>query len=214
MALTLHERWVTAQPSTMVEWFVEISRERIAMITHDLGALCDEPVTLVEGPQLLPELLPDGARAIFLLAAEAFRRDAIGRRPFTLSVADLERAQRNRLERDRLLAEHIRAGAADRRLRVIEVDGSRTIEEVARDVGAELGSCEPAPDVTAVRRSENAARARQIRLGVASGEGPEVAPLEPFGCECGRLGCCEIVELAVDRFDARVAAGEAVLAHA
>ena len=213
MALTLDERWVTAEPPQMVAWFVEISRERMAMIADDLGSLPPEPLTLVEGPQLLPELLPDGASAVFLLSTADFRRRAIGERSFTLPVNDPNRALQNRLERDRLLAERVRVGAAERGLRVIEVDGSQDVDGAAREIEPDLPQVEPARDVAAIRRWENMAAARQIRLWVASGEGPAVAPEFPFACECGRVGCCEVVELAVPRFDAHVESGDNVVGH-
>jgi hypothetical protein len=212
MALTLDERWVTADPAQMAEWFVDISRERLAMIYDDLDVLPAIPLTLVEGSQLLPELLPDGVKAVFLLSTAEFQAQAIGDRPFDLPMSDPARALWNRLHRDWLLAERIRRGAVERGLHVIEVDGSRDANRVAQDVESELPRIEPARDLATVRRWENAAVAHQLRLWLASGEGPAVVREYPFACECGRPGCCDTVELAVSRFDEIADSGEAVTA--
>ncbi|MCP9485121.1 MAG: hypothetical protein MSC30_04625 [Gaiellaceae bacterium MAG52_C11] len=202
LARSLDERWVDAEPAQMVDWFVEISRERLALVEEDLAKLPAQPPVLVEGPQVLPELLPASAAAVFLFSTAEFRRRAIGTRPFTLPVSDPERARENRLARDTLLAERIRAAAALRGDRVIDIEPAGDADAVAEIVAAQipehplLGEAERA----AVRRWENDATATQLRLWLASGEGPRELTSYPFACECGRLGCSDRVELAVEAF--------------
>jgi hypothetical protein len=215
MAMSLDERWVAPDPAEMAEWFVDISRERMAMIAEDLDALPDEPLTIVEGPQLFPELLPERACSVFLASTDRFRVETgLATRPFGMPVSDPEAAQRNRVARDRLLSERIRLSAAASCSRVIEVDGSKTADEIAAEVEELLPSHQPASDVRSVRRWENAAVARQLRLWVESGEGPAVARPFPYACECGETGCCLTLELPLERFDALVAEGGWVGAHA
>lgn len=55
------------------------------------------------------------------------------------ATRDPERALENRLERDRLLAEVIREQAILLELPVIDVDGTRALDEVVDAVEAELG---------------------------------------------------------------------------
>jgi hypothetical protein len=49
--------------------------------------------------------------------------------------------------------------------------------------------------------------ARQLGLWVASGEGPETPPAFPYACECGEVGCCLTLELALERFETLVEEG-------
>lgn len=213
MARSLDERWVHADPVEMAEWFVDISRERMQMVVDDLAAVPCDTLTIVEGPQLLPELLPAGVRAVCLVATEAFRVRALGDRPL-LPVADPRRARQNRLLRDLVLEQRIRWTARQRGLSVIEVDGTRGVEDVARAVEQALPPFTPARDVRAVRRWENEVVARQLELWLLSGEGPPEPPIYEYACECGRVGCCARVGLGLDAFRERLAAEDRVLAHA
>jgi hypothetical protein len=58
-------------------------------------------------------------------------------------------------------------------------------------------------DLQAIRRWENEAVAANIRAWLAS---PDVTrehhPGYPFGCECGRFGCDELVVLTIEAFEA------------
>ncbi len=123
MALSLDERWVEASPDQMVEWFVAISRDRMAMILDDLAGLPDEPPTVIEGPQVLPELLPPGSSAVFLIPTPEFRREALAQRPLTIPVSDPIRAHENRLERDRILTRRLHESAQEAGFPVVIVDG-------------------------------------------------------------------------------------------
>ncbi len=55
-------------------------------------------------------------------------------------VPDPARAQRHRLERDRILAVDAAARARALGLRVIEVDGTRDAESIANEVASHFGS--------------------------------------------------------------------------
>jgi hypothetical protein len=56
-------------------------------------------------------------------------------------------------------------------------------------------------DLAPVRRWENEAVAANLRAWLASSEAlPEYSGY-PFGCECGRLGCGETVQLTIEEFE-------------
>jgi hypothetical protein len=119
--------------------------------------------------------------------------------------SDPERALANRLVKDRLYADRVAGLARERGFTVIDVDGTRSPEEIRKQVEGEfaafLDASEPL-DLPGVRRWENEKIARNVRAWVASGDhrvSGEVTA--PFACECGELGCCRRVELTLDAFD-------------
>jgi hypothetical protein len=72
---------------------------------------------------------------IVMVPTEEFQRHQAATLPragaITHEVSDPERAQQNRLARDRLLTQDAAARARELGVRVLEVDGSRETEEVA-----------------------------------------------------------------------------------
>lgn len=110
--LTLDERWVDTTPDALADWFEEYSRQRFPLVLADLAEIPDDgaPV-LVEGPQLLPELV--AGTALFVVAAPALQRELVTGRGSDLyaRTRDPERALANRLGRDEILAARLRASA-------------------------------------------------------------------------------------------------------
>jgi len=108
--LTLDERWVDTTPEELANWFEEYSRLRFPLMLADLADIPDDgaPV-LVEGPQLLPELV-EGA-ALFVVASPELQRELVIGRGSDLyaRTRDPERALANRLGRDEILAARLRA---------------------------------------------------------------------------------------------------------
>lgn len=134
------EVWVTPAPEAMAASTLHSFRERFAMVIEDLAAMPAGVPVLAEGWGLRPELvapLPDDPRrAVFLVPTEQFRQQQIGTLPRagqlqTLGVSDPERAQRNRVARDRILADDVIESAGRLGLRVIMVDGSLNVAEIA-----------------------------------------------------------------------------------
>jgi hypothetical protein len=116
------------------------------MTVEDLLVLPTDPPVLVEGPGLFPEcvapLLTDRRRAIWLLPTEGFKRASPARRDkpsIRHETSDPERATTNWLARDLLLGEHIRREAERRGLPLLEVDGTRSVEETADLLQAHFG---------------------------------------------------------------------------
>jgi hypothetical protein len=195
-------QWLEWTPETQAADFERISRLMLGYVLDDLPALPDQPAVIVEGPQIVPDLLPGGARAVFLTASPEFQRAVLLPRPMPSS--DPARALEARLVKDRIYADRVAAAARERGFMVVDVDGVRPPDEIRSEVERRfadfLQASEPR-DLAAVRRWENANVARNLRGWFASSSGPRDEPTYPFCCECGVPGCAERVDLAVSVFD-------------
>ena len=60
-----------------------------------------------------------------------------------------------------------------------------------------------APDVSdRSRTAQNESRLRKVNEGIDAGRGlTEVRERLPFVCECGRMGCTEVIELSVGAYE-------------
>jgi hypothetical protein len=78
-SLTLDERWVDSTPEELADWFEDHARYRFRLVLTDLAEIPDDgaPV-LVDGPQLLPELV-SGTTLFVVAAAELQRKLVIAR---------------------------------------------------------------------------------------------------------------------------------------
>jgi hypothetical protein len=168
----------TRTPDELVDDFVAASRRRWPLVLEDLGALPESPAAIVEGPFVLPELVPRGSQAVFLRPSEEQIRRVRGERGSLPVIAD----------RDVLLAERIGGLPVDRPL-------AEMTELVASQFS--LGGLPRSVDRPSIRRFENDLLARQLRLWPDYG-GWAV----PFACECDAPGCAEQVELALAEYDA------------
>jgi len=196
-------QWLEWTPATQAASFERISRLMLGYVLEDLPSLPEQPAVVVEGPQILPDLLPPAAHAVFLLPTPEFQRAVLSPRPMPSS--DPERALAARLVKDRLYADRVAKLARVRGFRVIEVDGSRRPEEIVEHVEEEfaalLSASEPR-ELAAVRRWENENAARNLRAWIASGDLRAAGEAAfSFACECGRLGCSARVELTLAQFD-------------
>jgi hypothetical protein len=197
------EQWLETPPEEQAAEFEETSRRMMIFALDDLAALPAMP-TVVEGPQILPDLVPPDDQAVFLNPSPEWQRSVLEPRPMPSS--DPARALAARLVKDRLYADRVVDLAREHGFRVLETDGSRDlVTEVESVLEIPSGSI----DLGAARRWENEAVAANIREWIASAEVPARDHRYPFGCECGRRGCGETVELTLDEFDAK----PRVLAH-
>jgi hypothetical protein len=113
--------------------------------------------------------------------------------------SDPARALEARLVKDRLYADRVAALAREQRFPVLEMDGNR---ELADEVEALLEIPDNASGLAAIRRWENEVAAANIRSWLVSPEAPQEHPGFPFACECGGLGCDEVVVMTIAEFDA------------
>jgi hypothetical protein len=141
--MTTEMRWLGSPPDVMARDTIASWSERCAFAFDDLLTMPTTPRIVAEGPGFFPEclapILGDPHQAIWLVPSDQFKlTSAIGRnKPGSRwETSDPERAQRNLIERDRLMAEHIRRSARDLGLKVYEVDGTRSLEQVLEDIEA------------------------------------------------------------------------------
>lgn len=141
------EAWVDATPEEMAAATLAGFPKRFAWALDDLRSLVSGRPVLAEGWGLRPELVVPivrSARQVVVMApTEEFRRHQL----VTLDraacppdgVRDPDRAQRNRVERDRLVSADAVRRATALGIRVIEVDGSVPAEGVADLVADHFG---------------------------------------------------------------------------
>jgi hypothetical protein len=148
LAMTMDERWVSRTPEEMAAMVVTNSAERFPLVIEDLRAFSGETPLLAEGPWLFPELvaplLTSPRQALWLNPTVEFKRASAARRDkpaFRHETSDSERATRNWFERDMLLAAHIERQAQEHGLRVVTVDGSRSLEEMVAMVAEHFSQC-------------------------------------------------------------------------
>lgn len=150
IAKSMDDRWVNTSPAEMLGRWLEIARERFEMVLEDLGGLPATPMVVAEGYGLLPELvaplISSTHQAIWLVSNEAFKRETYLRRvergekgAHQPERSDPERARENHIGRDLLIGEYVRERAEALGLRVVTIDGGRTLEEVVSLVDAHFG---------------------------------------------------------------------------
>jgi cytidylate kinase len=219
---TLDEIWVETTPEILADWFESGSRERFRLILEDLERIEDDAPVLVEGPQVLPDLVapllssPD--RASYVVARPELQRQLVqARGPGVASrTSDPARALANRLGRDEVLTQRLRAGATEHGLTLVEVD---RVEDTLPAVESRLlprledWLAQPHGDVSARRREENDIRLRQWRSHVdAAGiENPGEAEL---ACECDQPGCDSPVLIGLRGAEASRRSAEPLLSSA
>jgi len=145
--------WIEPTPRQMVDAARQDFTERFTWVLDDLRGLVTPVPVVADGWGLRPELIvaitaaPE--RIAVLVPTDEFRLRQAARLPRAgrvhAEVSDPARAQRNRLERDRLLAEDAVAKALELGVRVIEVDGSRDAEAMADTLAEHFGAFLPRP---------------------------------------------------------------------
>lgn len=196
--LSVEELWVQTTGRAIADRFEAACRERFAFVLDDLLSLPRDAPILVEGPQLLPDLvaplLPQPDQALYLVADTELQRRLVAARGGASyeRSSDPLRASENRTERDRILSKRLSAAAEEHGLAIEEVrdpaNSSALIEaHFSRvldhwDLRGERG------DVAQRRRDENDARLHQWRLHAdETGQSSDVEV--PLACECDNRGC-------------------------
>jgi hypothetical protein len=214
--MTPDEAWL-ADIDEMVAISIAANEERCRLMIEDLGALPASPLVIAEGTPLFPSYvaprLIDRDRAVWLIPTPEFQTARLGERPGHTwqQTSDPERALENRIERERLVGERIEAEAVARDLRVIRIDGSISLLEVAGEVEAifaEAIASGPVASTPSQRRALRRDDNLQVHSQVATyfermpGAGDPSASPVPFACECGAAGCDALVDTTL------VAAGQ------
>jgi hypothetical protein len=127
------EQWLGSAPAEQAAEFEALTRRRWPLVLSDVTGLPARPPVVVEGPQVLPDLVPAGDAAVFLVATARFQRSVLEQRPLP-HTRDPRQALDNRIEKDRLFAERIVQLAHRRGFPVITIDGSRSMDEVVAAV--------------------------------------------------------------------------------
>jgi 2-phosphoglycerate kinase len=151
LAMNMDERWVNRSPEAMLTTFPWFASEGFDLIMEDLLALAEDPLILAEGFRLLPRLvaplLSRPKQAVWLVPTPAFRRAAFDSRGFTWEIAKKtskpQRALSNLLVRDHLFAQEVVKEASALQLRVIEADGTVSVDEMLRQVATHLDLSAP-----------------------------------------------------------------------
>ncbi|MGC7097882.1 hypothetical protein ACPZ19_24695 [Amycolatopsis lurida] len=137
------QRWVRSTPEEMAAEVLDGFPDRFEWTLDDLRSLVSPRPILVEGWGLRPELVAaafEVERMVVMVPTEEFRECQVRELPragaLGVPVSDPGLAQRNRLARDRLVAEDAVRRARECGVHVIEVDGTRDAEQVADQVQA------------------------------------------------------------------------------
>ena len=202
-AMTPEERW-TASPVEMLA--MSLHRERGPMVVDDLLALPRSPLVVAEGTTLPAGAVQDHSRAVWLLTTPELQRGRLEERGLSRGPRELYL----------LVAETIEREASEHGVRVLVVDGARSIdatvaavERLFKDALDEGPLAETAAERRGLLREGNEAIVAQVRgyyaRPWAEGEADQV--VRSFVCECGERSCEADVETPVG-----VAAAAPVLA--
>ncbi|MEE6259291.1 hypothetical protein [Plantactinospora sonchi] len=125
--------WIRSTVEQAVESARSVFVERFEYVLDDLRALVSPHPIIADGwglrPELVAPLISSPQRMVVMVPTEEFRQHQLQYLPragtLRIDVSDAQLAQRNRIARDRLLAEDAVRNAKRLNIRVIEVDGSR-----------------------------------------------------------------------------------------
>ncbi|GGP17340.1 hypothetical protein LDL08_41745 [Nonomuraea glycinis] len=147
--------WVNTSPQEMAEETLAGFPTRFEWALDDLRGLVSGRPIVAEGwglrPELVAPIIDSPRRMIVMVPSEEFRERQLRELPraaaVTPAVSDPDRAQRNRLARDRLVADEAARSAGRLGIRVLEVDGLDDAEAVADIVADHFSSYLPLPNV-------------------------------------------------------------------
>ena len=224
--LTPDERWL-ADPPEMAALLMAISDEVWSLLVEDLRALPRFPGIVVEGRPLRPSFVapPSNQKrnAVWVFpTAEAQERNLNARGGSAPSLAsDPNRAWRNRIQRELLVARQLEAEAAELDCLTVRVGLGDDLDTVYTAVEAILHPAlqtvpraRTAEERFALRRAENDDLAAHLHLFLV--ERPDIGTPDTlstrFACECGGVADREEVELTLARYAEAIAGGGRILA--
>ena len=126
--------------------------ERLDLVCADLVDLGATPPIIAEGPGLFPapllHHLPAGAHVVWLIPTDEFKQASHRRRgksAWAHLTSDPDRARRQHIERDLLLAEMYRTELRALGRPWITIDGQRSVESIADQILKEWATKEASP---------------------------------------------------------------------
>jgi hypothetical protein len=145
--------WVHTTPEQMAAGTLAGFADRFEWALHDLRALVSGRPIVAEGwglrPDLVAPIIDSPRRMVVMVPTPEFRQRQLRELPraarVSHHVSDPERAQRNRLLRDQLVADDAVRSAHRHGIRVIEVDGHRDAHAIADIVADHFSTYLPQP---------------------------------------------------------------------
>lgn len=140
MQLSVDERFIQQSPETQVQNILRIERESFPHFVSDILELPVEPPIIVEGnivPSLLESILPSKQHAIWLTPSASFKLASFngrGKNKWHNERSDPKKALANHLTRDALFEQHVKNQAEAGNFKLLEIDGSLTVDEVVQIV--------------------------------------------------------------------------------
>ncbi len=163
LSQSMDERWLMRSPEVMAQSVISFWTQRFHQVLEDLLTLPQDTGIITEGPGLFPECvfpcLFDPHQAIWLVPTEAFctairqHRHAAGIDGFQ-QTSDPERALRQLIERDHLLARYVKQQTEALHLPLYEVDGNRSLDEMTTLVEQHFAPLLPPQQETSRRTKE------------------------------------------------------------
>ena len=200
------ERWeslpVAARGEAPLDDLLAMSlhRDRGQMVIDDARALPATPLVVAEGSVVPPSLISSGfadeERAIWLIPTPGFQRAQLAGLPPGPSTLYT------------LLRDVIEQEAGEHGAPVLTVDGTRgigeltdVVEQLFADAIAEGPTARTPAERQALLRAANEAVVEQVRGYYRRpwADGDSESVVRSFLCECGDTGCCESVEVTVER---------------
>jgi len=174
-----------------------LQRERGPMTVEDVRALPASPLIIAKGTQILPDMVPAGGSALWLTLSPKQQRVRLDRRHAPDPAPELY------LRMGQVIAEEVaRAGVPQ--LVVDELSLDEVVEAVERFFAPAL---EQGPTASSsgerralVRYANRAEVQRYVDFFARPGSGDFGAAVSTFLCECDRIDCDAMAEMAVAAF--------------
>ncbi|TQM80617.1 hypothetical protein FHX81_2958 [Saccharothrix saharensis] len=139
--------YVTNTPAETAAWVIDHFPIRFEWALDDLRGLFSGRPIIAEGwglrPDLVAPIMTSRNQMVVMVPTDDFRHHQATVLPrasrLSHEVSDPDLAQRNRLERDRLIAEDCVTQARRLGIRVLEVDGTQDAETIATEVSDHFG---------------------------------------------------------------------------
>ncbi len=152
--MTNDERWLLRSPLATTQHVMAVFGEHFPSKLQKIRAASEDSVVLAEGFAFLPDfvapVISSPRQAIWLVPTPTFKRESFDRRNKhryfeRFDISDPVRASHNRYEHDLLFAEAIKKQIAGTGLKLLEIDGTKTPEDVFRIVERHFAPFLPPP---------------------------------------------------------------------